>query len=137
MGLLLENLEIGMSARFTRVVTDADVQAFADLSGDTNPIHLDDSFAASSLFKKRIVHGIFYAGFISTLLGTTLPGPGAIYLYQTLEFKRPVFIGDAVTASVEIISKDTDSRIVILKTDCKVDEKLVLTGEAKVLIPEK
>src|SRR5688500_9560131 len=95
--------EIGQTASRTRTITDADVRAFAQISGDTNPIHLDDSYAAQSKFERRIVHGMLTASLISAILGNDFPGTGSIYLGQDIKFKAPVFIGDTITAAVELI----------------------------------
>jgi len=122
---------LGDRAERTRTFTEADVVEYAELSGDLNPIHLDDEYAAKSRFGRRIVHGFLTAGMISALLGTELPGIGSIYASQTFKFLAPVYIGDTVTASVEVISIREDKRLVTLRTDCvNSDGVLVLTGEA-------
>ncbi len=130
-------LEIGMTATRTKIFTDEDIRQFAAISGDTNSIHLDESYAAASRFGKRIVHGMLTASLISAILGIDLPGLGTIYLSQTLQFKAPVFIGDEVTARVELIKYREDKRIATFRTTCtKQDGTLVLDGEAVVLAPE-
>lgn len=134
------SLAVGDRAAFTKTVTEADIILFAGVTGDMNPVHIDETFAAKSIFKKRIAHGMLSAGLISTVLGTRLPGPGAIYLKQTLEFQKPVFIGDTITASVEVTAVNTKNgknRSVTLSTTCtNQDGATVLTGEA-VLIPPR
>jgi 3-hydroxybutyryl-CoA dehydratase len=116
------------------MITDDDVLAFARLTGDTNPVHLDDEYAAQTRFGRRIVHGAFGAGLISAVLGTQLPGPGAIYLHQTLDFLAPVFIGDTITATVEVIAIRSDKPILTCRTTCTNDRgERVLDGEAILL----
>lgn len=102
-GHFFEELSIGMEASFVRRVKEEDLHGFAEITGDKNPIHLDDSYAAGTMFKGRIVHGALTASYISAVLGTLLPGPGAIYVSQSLNFRRPVRIGDEVTAKARVI----------------------------------
>ncbi len=124
---------LGDRAERTRTFTEDDVAEYAELSGDLNPIHLDDEYAAKSRFGRRIVHGFLTAGMISALLGTQLPGIGPIYVAQTFKFLAPVYIGDTVTASVEVTAIREDKRPVTLRTDCaNADGTLVLTGEATI-----
>jgi 3-hydroxybutyryl-CoA dehydratase len=128
---------MGMKASRTRRVTAADTEAFAAATGDTNPVHLDDSFAASTRFGKRIAHGMLTAGLVSAVLANDLPGSGTIYLGQTLSFKAPVFIGDEITATVELTAYREAKRIATFRTTCvNQDGILVLEGEATVLAPE-
>jgi len=136
-GLYFEDLTIGMSAEMTRTVEDADVRAFAAVSGDDNPVHLDATYAATTQFKERIAHGMLSASYISALLGTRLPGPGAIYLSQTLSFRRPVRLGATVVARVEITALDAAKGRVTLACRCTVDGKDVADGEAVVLAPRR
>ena len=136
-GLYLEDLKEGMSASFTRNVSDGDIVAFAEISGDNNPVHLDDAFAAGTMFKGRIAHGILTASYISTVIGTKLPGPGAIYLSQSLKFRAPVRPGDAVTATCTIAEIDRDKGRVKLDCACTVDGKTVLEGEALIMVAKK
>jgi 3-hydroxybutyryl-CoA dehydratase len=133
----IEDLEVGMEAAHERVVTGSDIETFAELSGDNNPVHLDADFAAKSPFKARIAHGMLTASFISTILGTKLPGYGCIYLSQTLRFKAPVRIGDKVRASARIASLDRDKRRAALDCSVSVGDKVVLEGEALVLVPSR
>jgi 3-hydroxybutyryl-CoA dehydratase len=124
---------VGARATRTRVISDKDVRLFARVSGDHNPIHLDDEYAIQSAFGGRIAHGLLTASLISALLGMQLPGPGAIYLSQSLKFMAPVRIGDTLTASVEVVAVRQEKRLVTLRTDClNQDGVLVLTGEAMI-----
>lgn len=129
-----EDIAIGDKASLSKVITDDDIQKFADVSMDRNPIHLDEEFAANSMFKKRIAHGVISAGLISAVIGTKLPGINTIYMGQTLKFVAPVFIGDELTAEVEVTKKRDDKHIITLQTTVKnQDGKDVTTGEAVVL----
>ncbi len=136
-GLFLEDLSVGQSAQLVRAVTEADIVAFAAVTGDTNPVHLDADYAATTSFGERIAHGMLSAGHISAVLGTVLPGPGAVYLSQTLAFKRPVKIGAEVTAKVTVTAIDEAKGRVTLATVCQVNGKTVVDGEAVVLVPRK
>ncbi|GGB52555.1 (R)-specific enoyl-CoA hydratase [Roseibium aquae] len=133
--LCFEDLEVGMSERLVKVVSSSDVIGFAEVSGDRNPIHLSEHFAARTPFKTRIAHGLYTASLISAVLGTRLPGPGAIYLSQTLNFKAPVRIGDEVVVTVtveELMEKGKRARLSCL---CQVGDTAVLEGEATVKVP--
>lgn len=130
-----EDLAIGQSESLMRTVMERDVSLFAELSGDANPIHLCDRYAASTKFGQRIAHGMLTASLVSALLGTKLPGPGAVYLSQTLTFLAPVKIGDVVTARVEVVELVPERRRARLFCDCVVDGKAVLEGEAWVALP--
>lgn len=136
-GYFIEDLDVGMSATFAKTVTDADIVLFAGVSGDTNPVHLDDEYAAETVFKTRIAHGMLSAGLISAVLGTKLPGPGAVYLSQTLKFKAPVRIGDTVTARCEVAEIDAVKGRVTLTCVCLVKDKPVLEGEAQVMVQKR
>jgi 3-hydroxybutyryl-CoA dehydratase len=130
------SLTIGMTASRTKTITDADIRAFAQASGDTNSIHLDDAYAAESRFGRRIAHGMLTASVISAILGNDLPGPGTIYLAQDLKFKAPVFIDDTITATVELIAYREDKRIATFRTTVtNGDGVLALEGEAVVIAP--
>lgn len=129
-GYYLEDLSVGMSEVFAKTVTDSDIVGFADITGDTNPIHLDEDFAAESLFKARIAHGMLSAGLISAVLGTRLPGPGCIYLTQSLRFRAPVMIGDHVEACVTVTEINQERQRITLQTVCRVGETVVIDGEA-------
>ena len=136
-GLFLEDLKPGMSAMFGKTVTDADIMAFAGVSGDTNPIHLHDGFARTTRFGQRIAHGMLGSSFISAVIGTKLPGPGAIYVSQTLNFMAPVLAGDTITAVATVTAIDDKRRRVTLKTQCFNGDKVVIDGEAIVLVPRR
>jgi 3-hydroxybutyryl-CoA dehydratase len=126
---------IGERASFTKTITEADVTSFAGLIGDFNPLHVDAEYARRSRFGQRVAHGIFSGGLISAVLGNKLPGPGAIYLSQQIEFLTPVFIGDTITATVEVSAWKPDKRIITLKTDCfNQSGKQVVTGKAVLLV---
>ena len=136
-GYYLEDLSVGMSASFAKTVTEADIVNFAGVSGDTNPVHLNQDFAEATLFRGRIAHGMLSAGFISTVFGTRLPGPGCIYLSQDLRFRAPVKIGDTVTATVTIREIVPEKARVIFDTVCKVGETVVVDGEAKLMVDRR
>ena len=116
---------------------EADIVAFAAISGDTNPVHLDAAYAATTIFKQRIAHGMLSVGFISAVFGTIMPGPGAIYVEQNLKFKAPVKIGDTVTARVEVTGQIPDKKFVIFKTQCLVNDKVVIDGDATLMVPTR
>jgi 3-hydroxybutyryl-CoA dehydratase len=131
-----EELVPGLRAEFTKTVTEADVVAFAGLSGDFNPVHVDAVAAAQSRFGERIAHGMLSASFISTVIAMKLPGPGTIYLGQTLRFARPVKLGDTVTARAEVREIVAAKRRVVLATTCTNQHgEVVVDGEATVLVP--
>ncbi len=136
-GKYLEEISEGMTAVFSKTVTDADIVLFAGVTGDTNPVHLDEEFAKATLFKGRVAHGMLTAGFISTVFGTKLPGPGCIYLSQNLKFKAPVRIGDTVKARVTVSAIDRDKGRVTFATTCHVGEQLVVDGEAQLMVPRR
>ena len=136
-GLFLEDLSVGQSAELTKTVTEKDIASFAEVTGDNNPVHLDEAYAAATPFKTRIAHGMLSAGYISAVIGTRLPGPGAIYIGQNLRFKRPVKIGDAVTATATITAIDAEKARVTLETVCTVDGKPVVEGEATIMVPRR
>lgn len=136
-GYYIEELEEGMTATFGKTITDADILMFAGVSGDTNPVHLNEEFAAGTAFQGRIAHGMLTASLISTVLGTKLPGPGCIYCSQTLRFLAPVRAGDTVRAEVTIKSIDRERRRCVFETVCKVGGKNVLEGEAVILVPRR
>lgn len=129
-------LTVGDKASLTRTVSDDDIQSFARVTGDDQPLHLDDAFAAKTRFKRRIAHGMLAAGFISAVLGTKLaPDRVVVYLGQQMRFRRPVYIGDTITTEVEVTSIDPEKGIVTLRIDCKnQDGETVITGEANVLL---
>jgi 3-hydroxybutyryl-CoA dehydratase len=136
-GLYFEDLSVGMTAERQRTVAEADVVAFAQVSGDHNPVHLDEAFAATTPFKTRIAHGMLSAAYVSALIASELPGPGAIYLGQTLQFRRPVKLGDTVTTQLEVLSLDGDKGRATLRTTCLVGGKPVIEGEAVIMVPRR
>ncbi len=135
-GLSIDKLNVGQSARFSKTITETDIYLYAGISGDFNPAHVNEQYAAKTFFKTRIAHGMLTASFISTLIGTILPGPGSIYLRQELNFLTPVKIGDTVTAIAEVAEIIADQKRVRLKTWCiNQDGITVLDGEAHVSPP--
>lgn len=136
-GYDIEQVELDMSAVFSKTITEADVVLFAGVSGDTNPVHLDEEFAAGTLFNGRIAHGILTASLISTVIGTKLPGPGCIYLSQDLRFLAPVRIGDTVTAEVRVARLQPARRRLTLACVCRVGNRKVVEGDALIMIPER
>jgi 3-hydroxybutyryl-CoA dehydratase len=136
-GYYIEDLVPGMTALYARTVTDADIVLFAGISGDSNPVHLNHEFAARTMFEGRIAHGMLTASFISTVLGTKLPGPGCVYLSQSLKFKAPVRSGDTVNARVTVLDVMPDKGRVTLLTVCMVANEVVLEGEAQVIVPAR
>jgi 3-hydroxybutyryl-CoA dehydratase len=129
-------LTVGQAAQRVRLVAAADLEAFAAVSGDTNPLHLDEAYAATTAFKGRVAHGMLLGAWISALIGTELPGPGAIYVSQTLSFKRAVRIGDEVTTRVEVSQLDEAAGHAVLTTRCLVRNKVMAEGEAVVRLPK-
>lgn len=137
-GQTIEELELGQSYSTARNVSERDVSLFAKATGDVNPIHLDEEYAKTTLFKGRICHGMLSAGLVSAVLANELPGVGTIYLGQTLKFIAPVRIGDIVRTEVKIIKLNEEKNIVKLSTTCSTqDGTIVLTGEATVMPPRK
>lgn len=135
-GYYFEDLKVGQEASISKTVKEADIVAFAEISGDKNPVHLDAAYAATTMFKERIAHGMLSAAFISAVFGMELPGPGAIYISQTLNFKAPVKIGDTVVTTVKIIEL-MDKRRAKFETVCSVGGKPVLAGEAVLMVPAR
>ncbi len=136
-GYFFEDLELGMSAHLEKVLSSEDVFAYADLTGDHNPVHVDEAYAAETMFKGRIAHGMLTAGLISAVLGMRLPGPGAIYLSQSLKFRAPVRCGDLVRAEVTVKDLQPRGHRVSFDTVCRVGDKMVLDGEALVMVPSR
>jgi 3-hydroxybutyryl-CoA dehydratase len=135
-GKTLSELQVGEAAEFAKTVSESDVYLYAGVSGDFNPAHINEAYAQKTFFKNRIAHGMIAAGFISTVLGTKLPGPGTIYLRQELNFLAPVRIGDTITARVEV--SEIREKSVRLKTTCfNQDNTTVLDGEAIVSPPRR
>ena len=135
-GKTIDELHIGQAAQFSKTVSETDVYLFAGITGDFNPAHVNQVYAEKTAFKTRIAHGMLSAGFISNVLGNTLPGPGTIYIQQILNFRAPVSIGDTIAASVEVIDINQEKKRVRLKTICtNQDGTVVLDGEATVSPP--
>lgn len=125
-------LKIGQEASISKSFSDKDVELFSKLSLDNNPVHLEDNFAAQTIFKKRIVHGYLYGSLISAVIGTQLPGPGSIYLHQEMNFKKPVYLDETVTATVKVTDINHEKSIIYLETVCvkNDDKQIVLEGKA-------
>jgi len=131
------DVKIGMSASYKKSFGDKEVAIFADISADNNPIHLDEEYAAQSIFRKRVVHGVLVASMFSKIFGTILPGEGGIYLSQSLKFMKPVYIDQVITATVTLLEFDTNRNRGLFKTVCTNDpDELVLVGEAQILFPD-
>jgi 3-hydroxybutyryl-CoA dehydratase len=135
--LYFEDLSLGMTERLSKTIASSDVVGFAQVTGDRNPIHLSEHFAAKTQFKKRIAHGLYTASLISAVLGTRLPGPGAIYISQTLNFRAPVKIGDTVAVTVTVAELMPEKSRARLSCICAVDGEVVLDGEALVKVPAR
>jgi len=131
----IDEITIGMSASYSQTLTDADVKQFAGVSGDHNPVHVDENYAENSRYKKRIAHGLLSASFFSALFGTKLPGKGCVYVGQNLNFKRPVYLGDTVTAIVTVTEVNIEKKRVFFETVCTVKNKVVIDGTAELFIP--
>ena len=125
-----------MRATHTKIIRESDLTSFAQISGDFNPLHFDDEYASDMGFEKRIAHGMISSSLFSGLFGTKLPGPGCVYVSQKLVFKRPVYIGETVTAIIEVASVEIQKRIICFKTYCKVREKTVISGTAEIFVPK-
>ena len=133
----IEDFTVGMESTTEKTVTIEDIKKFAEVSGDFNPVHLDEEFAKKTIFKGRIAHGFLTASFISTIIATELPGPGSIYLKQSLKFLAPVYINEKILVKVRIIEINIEKSKVKLITECFKNKTLVLTGEAEILIQAK
>ncbi|MBY5974463.1 MaoC family dehydratase [Ferrimonas balearica] len=135
--ICIEDIEMGMTRHLRKEVTDEDIEMFAQVSTDRNPVHLDDAYAQDTIFEGRIAHGMLTAGLVSAVIGEQLPGHGTVYMGQTLRFLAPVRPGDVVTAEVEVIDIDHGKRRVKLDCRCMVAGKKVMIGEATVLAPSR
>jgi len=136
-GKTIDRISVGDHAEFSKTVSESDVYAFAGITGDFNPSHVNAAYAENTIFKKRIAHGMLAAGFVSTILGTLLPGPGTIYVRQELKFTAPVYFGDTITARVDVIDLNQEKNRVRLKTTCtNQDGTMVIEGEAMVSPPK-
>ncbi len=136
-GYFIEDLSVGMTASYAKTVTEADIVLYAGVSGDTNPVHLNEEYASGTMFKTRIAHGMLTASFFSTVLGTKLPGPGCIYMSQTLKFKAPVRAGDTVTATGTITELIAEKKRVVMSMVATVGGNVVLEGEAMLMVPAR
>lgn len=132
----IEDIYVGMKASYSQTITDADIKAYAGLSGDRNPVHLDNEYAEKSRFGKRIAHGMISSSFFSAIFGTKLPGEGCVYVSQSLTFRKPVYIDDTVVATVEVKEVDIIKRRIYFLTYCKVGKSKVIVGEAEIYLPE-
>jgi 3-hydroxybutyryl-CoA dehydratase len=136
-GYYINDIRPGMSASYSREVTDDDIQKFGEVSGDFNPVHFDEAYAKSTIFRGRIAHGLLTASYISNVLGTKLPGAGAIFMGATIRFKAPVRIGDVVTAICTVREVIAEKKRVILDCVCKVGENSVIEAEATLMVPAR
>ena len=136
-GYYFEDLSVGMSGSFAKTLSEADVKMFAGVTGDFNPLHVNRDYAEQTMFKQQIVHGMLCAGLISATFGSRLPGPGVIYMHQTLDFVAPVHFGDTVTAIVTVKELIPKHNHVIMSTVCTVGDKQVVTGEARLKVPSR
>ena len=134
----IDEIKVGEKQSFSKTVTETDVYLFAGITGDMNPIHVNRVYAANTKFQKPIAHGILALGLISNVLGTRLPGPGAVYVGQTIQFTQPVYIGDTITAYAEVVRKDSEKNRLYLRTWCQNHDGIVVVdGEASLLMPKK
>jgi len=133
----IDDLKPGMSESYTRTVSERDVELFGEVSGDVNPVHFDEAFAAKTIFKGRIAHGVLSSSYISTVLGMKMPGPGTIFMSLTTRFKAPVRIGDTVVTTCTVREVNAEKRRVLFDCACKVGETTVVEGEALVMAPAK
>ncbi len=136
-GVFFEDLSVGQEASLSKTVTEADIACFAEISGDKNPVHLDAQYAAGTIFQERIAHGMLSAAYISAVFGMKLPGPGAIYISQTLSFKAPVKIGDTVITTVKVVELIPEKKRARFECVCSVNGKPVVQGEAVLMVPAR
>lgn len=136
-GFYLEELEIGQTAVYVRTVTETDIVQYSQISGDDNPLHVNEEFAKQTVFKGRIAHGMLTCGYISAVLGTKLPGPGCAYINQNLNFRAPVRIGDTVQTRITIKEINSDSNKVVCESVCSIGEKVVIDGTATLWVPNQ
>lgn len=131
----IEDIKVGMRVSYSQTITDADIKAYAGLSGDHNPVHVNEEYASESRYGRRLAHGLMSAGFFSALFGMRLPGPGCVYVSQNIQFKRPVYINDTVTATAEVTDVCIKRKRVFFSTNCYVKNKIVISGDAEIYIP--
>nr|WP_070960078.1 MaoC family dehydratase [Hyphomonas sp. Mor2] len=136
-GYKFEDLSVGMTHQTEHVITENDIELFAQVSGDRNPLHMDEEFAKQTPFGQRIAHGALTASYISGILGNDLPGPGSIFVGLNMRFRRPVYIGSHVTVKVEVTEMKERGNRVTLKVSCNVDGKAAISGEAMVMVPSR
>ena len=136
-GYFLEELKVGQEETIYKKVSSSDINDFSKITGDYNPVHINERFAEKTIFKKTIAHGFLTASFISSVIGTKLPGPGCIYLKQSLKFLAPVYPGDNIKVNVKIKTIIVEKKRIILETYCSVGDKKVLEGEAEILVNKK
>ena len=136
-GYYFEDLSVGMTASYAKTITETDIVLFAGISGDVNPVHLNQEFADDTMFEGRIAHGMLTASFISTVLGTKLPRPGCIYLRQDLRFLAPVRPGDTVHAQITITDVNPEKKRVFAHTVCRVGDTPVVEGDATLFVPQR
>ncbi len=136
-GLFIEDLKTNQQATYEKTINEEDINLFSKITGDNNPVHIDEEFAKRTIFKKRIAHGFLSGSLISTVIATKLPGPGSIYLKQNLKFLAPVFIGSTVTAKVTVEEIKLELKKVLLLTECFIDEKKILTGNAEIMVSSR
>ena len=131
----INTMHVGMEATSKRIITETDINDFAKISGDFNPIHIDSEYAKKTRYKKKIAHGLMSASFFSALFGTKLPGNGCVYTYQSLRFKRPIYVGDEVNTVIKIKSIDKVNNKIMFTTQCIIKSKVAIDGEAEIYIP--
>ena len=136
-GFYFEDLEVGTTDEFSKTISESDIQTFADVSGDENPVHLNPEYAKATVFKGCIAHGILTASFVSTVIGTRMPGPGCIYVAQNLKFKAPVRAGDTVKAVCTVTELNEKRKFAEIKTQCFVGDTLVVDGNATIMVPAR
>ena len=136
-GFYFEDLKVGTTDEFSKTISEADIQTFADVSGDKNPVHLNPEYAKATVFKGCIAHGILIASFVSTVIGTRMPGPGCIYVAQNLKFKAPVRAGDTVKAVCTVTELNEKRKFAEIKTQCFVGNRLVVDGNATIMVPAR
>jgi len=136
-GFYFEDLKVGTTDGFSRTISEADIQTFAKVSGDENPVHLNPEYAKGTVFKGCIAHGILTASFISTVIGTRMPGPGCIYVAQNLKFKAPVWAGDMVKAVCTVTELNETQKFAKIKTQCFVGDTMVIDGNATIMVPSR
>ena len=133
--ITIDDMHVDMEVQSKRIITEADINDFAKISGDFNPIHIDEEYAKKTRYKKKIAHGLMSASFFSALFGTKLPGSGCVYTSQSLRFKRPIFVGDEVNTVIKIKSIDKEQSKIVFTTQCIVKLKIAIDGEAEIYIP--